>query len=188
MKRIRHNCKISSNLRGRKLCALKGSSGRRMLRSTRRGIEVLELIFALPILFIGTLAIFEIGILLIVQQTVATAAIEGAREAAEGADVNDVAVIVDQFLGVHNLSATPAGNVRITLEQFGNPTTEAGNTTDIPCTPQGPSLNSGEVRVTVCVRVTDPAGTDLPVPNWLKSFGFSLEGKTFEVSSLALTE
>ena len=57
----------------------------------------------LPILFFGMLAIFEFGIVMLLEQALVTAATEGAREAAKGADSDEVASVVENILRVHNI-------------------------------------------------------------------------------------
>lgn len=160
----------------------------------RRGVVVLEFLLAFPILFITTLAIFEFGILVLVQQTLTAAATEGAREAAKiGASTNETATVVDEILSVHQIAFDPTATnatdgARLIIE-YGPPlstTAERGNTS-IPCSPIGPAPGTDEVRVTLCVTATDATGCQ-PVPDWLSSFGFSLSGCEFEISSRANVE
>jgi Flp pilus assembly protein TadG len=147
---------------------------------------VLELILAMPVLIIATLAVLEFGVIALVQQAIATAAIEGAREAARGSMPNEVAAVVDTFLAVHDFAGATAAmpDARVDVE-VGPASSTVGDAT-IPCTPQGPAvLNANEARVTVCVRMSD---NDRPVPDWLSYFGFTLAGKTYEISALAPVE
>lgn len=161
----------------------RGASGR-----LRRGVEILELILALPVMLIASLAVLEFGILVLVQQAVTTAATEGAREAAKGATCTEVGEVVEAFLAAHNLDISGGGSVKVVCESKagGVTTTASAGNASLDCSPPGFGLNNGEVRVTVCVEVTD--GNDKPVPDWLSVFGFSLAGATFEVSSLAQFE
>lgn len=167
---------------------------RRPGRHSRRAAIIVELLLVFPILFITTLAIFEIGILVIVDQTVTAAATEGTREAAKiGAVTNEIATVIDEILSVHQINFDPTttnatDDARVIIE-YGAPistTTERGNTT-IPCSANGPAVGMDEVKVTVCVNVTNAAG-EQPVPDWLSTFGFSLAGRQFEISSLANVE
>lgn len=154
----------------------------------RRGSIVLEMLLAVPLLLIATLAVFEFGFLLLLHGAATTAAIEGVREAQQGASCNEVAATVQKLLAVHNLAVSSSGDVRVVCEHRSGGSTQVRNrgNTSIPCTPTGPSLSfNGEQRVTVCVRVSD--GT-APVPDWLATFGFSLNGRTLQVSSLGLAE
>lgn len=153
---------------------------------SRRASITLEAIFAIPILLIGSIAIFEFGILMVVQQAVVTAATEGVREAAKGGDQTAVGTVVQQFLAGHHVSITPTGNARVMREQFGMSTTDFGNSTDLDCTAGGPTLMANEVRVTVCVKMSDD--DNQPVPNWLRPFGFSLSERTFQVSAMSIVE
>jgi hypothetical protein len=154
----------------------------------RRGSAVLEIFLALPALLIATLAVFQFGFLLLLHEAVTTAAIEGAREAQQGASCAEVAQTVQKLLAVHNLSVASDGEVHVVCERRMGGSTQVrhrGNTA-ITCTPAGPPLAfNGERRVTVCVRVSD--GT-APVPDWLSTFGFSMMGRTLRVSSLGLAE
>ena len=162
------------------------SSGVPRAKKSRRGAVVLELILALPVLIIATVAVLEFGIIVLVQQAIVTAATEGVREAARGSSPNAVAAVVDRFLTVHNFAGSTAGtpDARVDVE-VGPASSTVGDAT-IPCTPTGPAaLNTYETRVTVCVRVTDG---DRPVPDWLSYFGFSLTGKTYQISALATLE
>lgn len=162
--------------------------------ASRRAVVVLEFILAFPILFITTLAVFEFGILVLVQQTLTAAAIEGAREAAKiGASTNETATVVDEILSVHQITFDPTAtnttdDARLVIE-YGPPLSTTANrgNTSIPCTPIGTAPGTDEVRVTVCVNATDSTGCH-PVPNWLSSFGFSLTGCEFEISSRANVE
>ena len=154
-------------------------------RRSRRGVEILEAILAVPVLLIGTVAAIEFGIMMNVQQTVTIAATEGARHAAKGGDVNAVYTKVQEYLTVYNLDFGGTGDVRVVREDSGS-TTSAGDTS-IGYTAKGPgTLNSSEVRVTVCVDMSN--ANNQPVPNWLGSFGFSTANDTFEVSAMAQTE
>ena len=154
----------------------------------------LEFILAFPILFIATLAIFEFGILMLVEQAVVTAAIEGSREGAKlGATTDCVAKKVQSILGVHclvfdTMTGQPnSGDARVIIEDgSGVISGERGNLA-ISCTPEGPAPSSTQIRVTVCVPVTDVSGCK-PVGDWLSYFGFSLQGKVFRVSSVANLE
>lgn len=174
--------------------------GRRFsMRSTRRrGVEAVEVIVALPVLIIATLAIFQFGILMLIYQAVATATIEGAREAGKGGNINAVASVVNQILVPHGVVVTTTStDANIVIEQSDPPAAPVttmlnGN----PCyPPTGVPLSTihRETRVTFSLSLvpqgaTSAWGTRQGVPNWLSIFGFSLAGKRFEVSSLVRTE
>jgi Flp pilus assembly protein TadG len=159
----------------------------------RRGVQTVEIIVALPIVFIATLAVFEFGMLFLFQQAVGAATIEGVRDAAKGGSLASVQAVVNQFLqpyGINIQAGSSDANIRL---ETGTPATNAtlnGNT----CLPSGPaSVLADEVRVTVCLRLvptggTSAWGTNDGVPNWLSKYGFSLSSHRFEVSALAKTE
>jgi hypothetical protein len=153
---------------------------------------------ALPVLIIVTLAIFQFGILMLIYQAVVTAAVEGAREAGKGGNVNAVASVVNQILVPHGVVVTSAStDANIIVEQSQPPAAPTvtmlnGN----PCyPPTGVPLSTihRETRVTFSLSLVPQGaasawGTRQGVPNWLSVFGFSLVGKRFEVSSLVRTE
>ena len=157
----------------------------------RRGAVTLEVILALPALLIATIAVFEFGIIMLVHQAVTTAAVEGAREAAKDQSTTAATALeVEQILDIHQLIFDPTStntidDVHLLVERFGLPTEERGNNT-LPCSAQGGPLQSSQIRVTVCVRMTNANGR--PVPDWLSSFGFSLAGRTLEASALTTAE
>lgn len=156
-------------------------------RSRRRGVGTIELLLALPILLMATLASFEFGILTLVEHAVATATIDGSREAGKGAGIDEVAFVIDQHLAAHHLAITPTGPVRLIYERRISGVTqvdERGNSS-VPAGPNGPALFDGDVRITVCVRATDGQA---PIPDWLASLGFSLADKTLRASSIARLE
>jgi len=168
----------------RATAALRGRRAR-----PRRGIEVLEVIIALPVMIIITLALFEFGMLMVVDQTVVSATTKGAREAGKGANILEVADVVNQLLAVHSIAITPTSTTgNIVLEVGGQPTTTINGN---PCTPPAsPSLGTDEVRVTVCVDLTYPpvAGETPPVPDALATFGFTLNGRHLQSSTLVKKE
>ncbi len=167
-------------------------------RTSRRGIEALELIIALPVLLIATIAIFQFGILAVVDQAVVVATTKAAREAGKDPNISmdDLATIVNDVLVVHNiaiLSSTMAGGPsmsgNVILEVGGGSTTKLipGNAGQPPATP---SLQTDEVRVTVCVELRNPPipGETPPVPDALSSFGFTLNGRSLVHSTLVKKE
>jgi hypothetical protein len=179
---------------GSVLRAFKLNGACRSRRNRRGGSVTLEFILVFPILFITTLAIFEFGILLLVEQAVVTAAIEGSREGAKlGSTTDCVAKKVQSILGVHciefdTMMGQPnAGDARVIIEDGPDMISGERGNLSISCTPEGPLPSSTQIRVTVCVPVTDVDGCK-PVGDWLSYFGFSLQGKVFRVSSVANLE
>jgi Flp pilus assembly protein TadG len=157
----------------------------------RRGVETLEVVLALPVLLIATIAVFEFGFLILVHQAVTTAAVEGVREAAKDQSTTEATALeVQRILGVHEMSFATTGtnttdDVRVVVERFGSPTDQVGNTS-LLCSPQGITLLPNQIRVTVCIRMTNANGR--PVPNWLSSLGFTLVDRRLEASALASAE
>lgn len=159
--------------------------------SKRKGVEYLELILVMPILFIATLAIFEFGILLLYEEAVTSAAVEGAREAAKTTNDTEVAFVVQSFLAIHNVIfdinsvSNNGGNAYVLIER-GLAIGERGSIV-YAATPTGPNpLSANEVRVTVQTPLM--VGNDKPVPNWLRFFGFDLASSRIKISSLTLAE
>lgn len=188
MKRLRTRWDSPDRLRAN------ASKRRQFLHSRRRGVETLEALVAIPVLVIATIGALQFAILLAVQQTVTSAAIAGVKVAAnlDGGDINDVTDIVNEFLAVNGVQATSGGDAVVQLEAgLGDlsQTHPSPNDTGISFTPFGPplvALADNEVRVTVCVKFTN--GNGRPVPDWLGVFGFSLEDRYFQASSLAQLE
>lgn len=159
--------------------------------SKRKGVELLELILVMPILFIATLAVFEFGILLLYQEAVTSAAAEGAREAAKTSNDSEVAFVVQSFLAIHNvifdttMISNGGGNAYVLVER-GLAVGERGSLV-YAATPNGPNtLNPNEIRVTVSTPMV--IANDKPVPNWLRFFGFDLATSRMKISSLTLAE
>ncbi len=159
--------------------------------SRRKGVEYLELILVMPILFIATLAIFEFGILLLYEETVTSATVEGAREAAKTTDDTAVAAIIQQFLAINKVifdttTISNGGGSAYVLIERGLTKGERGNL-NYAANATGPNpLNANEVRVTVSTPLV--VANDQPVPNWLRYFGLNLATSKMQVSSLTLAE
>ncbi|QDV49474.1 TadE/TadG family type IV pilus assembly protein [Gimesia fumaroli] len=158
----------------------------------RTGSVILEFILAFPIILILSLAIIEFGFFALLQQTTTAATIEGSREAAQvGSTSLTVGNLIQEYLAINSLTlivapaAPGAGDVLVVIQEGGDlpaQTTSLGNSS-IPCTPVGPAPSPAEVKVTVCLNLTDTNGT-FPLPNLLSSFGFTLSGKQLEISAM----
>lgn len=155
----------------------------------RTGSVLLEFILAFPIILILSLAIILFGFFALLQQTVTAATIEGSREAAQvGATTTSVGNLIQEYLAINSLNlivapaAPGAGDVLVVIQEGVLPTQMLGNSS-IPCTPVGPAPSASEVKVTVCLNLTDTNGT-FPLPNLLSSFGFTLSGKQLEISAM----
>ncbi len=165
---------------------------RRSNASRRRASVYVEVILALPILVIATTAAFEFGLMMLVKAAVTTAAIEGAREGVRvNTSTSDIATMVESILALHHISLSTSGTnntdgALLTIENGTNPKVQTGNTSIAFTQPNPATLNSNEVRVTVCV-LSNFSGNQ-PVPDWLKVFGFSISGQVLQVSSLQIDE
>ncbi len=155
---------------------------------------MLEGVLVLAPLLIITLAILEFSIAMVVEQAIVSAASEGARAAArQSATTTTIAESVDKILEVHDVAFDPTGmnatdDVQVSIEDGSGILGIAGTrgNTTLTCTPTGGALAANQVRVTVCVTMTN--ASDQPVPDWLDTFGFTTSGRQFEVSAIALIE
>ncbi|MDA1053222.1 MAG: pilus assembly protein [Planctomycetota bacterium] len=155
--------------------------------SARSGVSTLEAIVALPIVIIVTFAIFQFGILMVVQQTVTRATIEAARAASQEstATAANIAAIAaaNDVLAVHNLtidssSTDTTSDTKLVLE-YGTASAIQTGDPGLTCTPPSvPTMLTSEIRVTICLDLEKS-----PLKNSLASFGFSLAGKRLEISS-----
>jgi len=155
---------------------------------------LLEGVLVLSPLLIVTLAILEFSIAMVVEQAIVSSASEGARAAArESATATTIAQSVKKILDVHDVTFDPTGtnltdDVQVAIEDGSGSLGIAGTrgNTSLTCSPTGGVLAANQVRVTVCVVMTN--ASDQPVPDWLDVFGFSTSGRQFEVSAIALIE
>ncbi len=150
----------------------------RACRPTRRravAAVTLELILALPILFIALLAVVEFGAVMANLQAVAAASREGGRFAARQGTLNagtasSIRTLVDNRLQTAGFGSTASTGV-VLVHNIGATTT----LTDGVCpAPTSPALPATSVRVRVCVPLTRLA------PDLLNPFGFSLTSKTVQ--------
>ncbi len=121
---------------------------------------------------------------LIGQLTLTHAAGEGAREAGKGGNLHDVVAAVNKVLLANNLAVTDApGSGTMVVLQDGPNTFEFGDP-DLTCQPP-PSPASGEVRVTLDVLFSAAKiDSTVPMVSPFNVFGYTLNGKRFQVSSL----
>ncbi len=155
------------------------------VRKQRRRGQAFEVVLALPILLIATLAILEIGILFLVQQTVTTAAADGVREAAKvGATTSSIASEVLRDLAVNNIKNS--ADYLIQIKYYGGSTATAGTYSPPLPLPPLPTLTANQVLVRVWVRPTNAANQ--PVPNWLSTLWCVFQNWAFQVSALAYLE
>ena len=168
------------------------SPGRRIRLPRRRAASTLQVIVALPVLLLITVAIFQFGFLMIVQQTMTTAATEAARAAAReplATDANAAALVAaNRVLQVHNLQIDPTSldttsDTKLILE-FGPGTTITTGDPDLTCAaPSSPVLMAQDVRATVCLDLTTA-----PLLNALSAFGLDFAGDRMEISAQASME
>ena len=158
----------------------------------RSGSVLLEFILAFPFVLIISLAIILFGFFALLQQTITAATIEGSREAAQvGATTDAIGNLIQDYVAINSLTldvaqqpaAPGAGDVLVTIEDGSGVLTQTIGNSDIPCTPVGPSPGVSEIKVTICLNLTDTNGTS-PLPNLLSSFGFTLSGKQLEISAM----
>lgn len=179
-------------------------------RPERSGSVTLEFILVFPIIFIASLAIAEFAFLSLMIEGATTALHEGTREGAEaypaafpldlaGAD-NDIAdkiiEVINNHLNVYNLEvADPANgfsdtpgkqNATVVIQYDGMMAFTRPAAGGLPCVPALPAAAAGEIVVSLCFEIvdsTDPTGINGPVPDWLATFGFTLSGTTFEMTT-----
>jgi len=147
----------------------------------RRGSITLEVSLILPLLIILTVATIQFAIFTVVEQAIVHSATVAAREAAKGASLSELTCIVEAVLAPHGITIGDHAAVVLEDPQAIPPVQTAGT---IACTPaDSPALESGEVRVTVCV---DLGGK--PFLNALKYIGMDYTGKRFGISAFARKE
>jgi hypothetical protein len=153
----------------------------RRSRASRRGATTFESILVLIVLIIASFAVFQFGLALIVKQAVSHAATVAAREAAKGADADELVQVVDRVLEGHQIKI--GRDAALLLEQGPSPGQRRVRG-DLPCDgPEQPEIDNDEVRVTVCVNLTAR-----PFLNILKAYGIDFRGRTFEISSVVTKE
>lgn len=160
---------------------------------SRKGSVLLEFILAFPLILIVSLAIIEFGFFALLQQSITAAAIEGSREAAKvGATVDSVGNLIQEYVDLNSSlmldvaqqpAASAQGNVAVYIDDGSNNLTQSIGNSDIPCSPVGPAPNASQIKVTICLNLTDTNGT-VPIPDLLSTFGFTLSGKQLEISAM----
>ena len=154
---------------------------RRSRTARRRGVSTFESVLVLVVLIIASLAAFQFGLALIVKQTISHAATVAAREAAKGADADELVCVVNRVLQENRLEIGEDMSLVLEVGPPPNPTEMRGT---FPCTPPAtPVLAADEVRVTICVDLTGG-----PFVNILKNYGIDFTGRRFEISSVATVE
>ena len=150
-------------------------------RSRRGGMQTVEVVLVLPLLLMVTLAIFQFGVLVLIQQSVAHAATVTAREAGKGADVAELVLVADEIMGPHCIKIGTDAAVVLEDAAAIPPIVSGGSQTCLP--PAAPPVPSDEVRTTICVGLAQQ-----PFLTALEAFCIDLSDKRFEISSLVKKE
>jgi hypothetical protein len=147
-------------------------------------VQVLEMVLITPIFVAMFVAAAEYVPVLVGQSTLTHAVGEGAREAGKRGNLNDVVAAVNKVLLANDLAVTNApGSGTMVVLQDGPHTFEFGdpNLTFQP----PPSPARGEVRVTLYVLFSAAKiSSTVPMISPFNVFGYTLNGKQFQVSSL----
>lgn len=154
-------------------------------------INSIHLLLILPLMLLGVLAVLQFALISVVESGVQSAARTAADVASRGGGIPQILASIDSVLSTHGIdvpdTAGPArGNVLVVVEAPERPDPIIAGNPTIEVTPTGPALRSGELRVTICVRLS--GGSNDPVPNWLRFVGFSMEGQKVLSSALAVRE
>ena len=147
----------------------------------------LETIIAFPILVIVLVAAVQFSSTMIVHHAVMAAAVEASREGSKvptdmGTDAARIVTAVEETVTevlstTHNLSAVPASGVMVIVEDSMG--VDCGGDTTVVACPAGTSVvDPAVVRVTVLVEMDDAR-----IPNLLETFGWSTNGRRFEICS-----
>jgi Flp pilus assembly protein TadG len=143
----------------------------------RRGIEVLELVLVLPILFLTLIAGIQFATTLVVNNTISAAVHEASRLAAMGCDESEISDAVDQFLAAHNLSL--GVGTRLVIDNSSSTLFDLGDGS-LTSPTVGSAVPANSVRATLLVA------TDVtPIPNLLANYCVDFEGKQYELCSIA---
>ena len=157
-------------------------------RRTRRGVEVLELILVLPLIAIALVASFQCLPLLITRSAITHAATVGAREAGKGADAESVAAAVTEVLASQGIviSDTAGSGTKIAVEDGATVTWWGDPSLTPTLTP--PTVDAGNVRVTVCILYSALKTNGQPVLKLYNAFGFSPAGDRYQIRALVRKE
>ena len=151
-----------------------------MMRPTsnlvRRGIEVLELILTLPILVLIAIAAIQFGVLLMAQNTIATASREAARLAANGSGEWQLEHDVNSCLSPFGLEL--GDGVRLVIQDETGTLQSLGDgalSSDVLLSPVPHAM----IRSTLLVSVESTR-----TPNLLANHGVDYSNGQFEYSAL----
>ncbi len=154
----------------------------------RRGAQVLELLMVSPIFLIALVASVEYLPLLITQSTITQAAIVGAREAGKGADAEWVAVAANEVLEAIDIEImdTLGSGMKVVVEDGAVVTSWGDPSLAVPLDP--PSVDVGNVRVTVCILFSALKTSGNPVLSPYNVFGYMFTGDRFQIRALVRKE
>lgn len=150
-------------------------------KQDRRGALTLEAVLVLAILLLVTLAVFQFGIVMLIEGTITHAATVAAREAAKGADIDATAESVNAVVGLHGLAVGPGVTLILEDPLAATPILTRGDAAVSP--PALPSLPAGYLRTTLCVSLAQR-----PFLNALRCFTLDFSGRRFTVSAVARRE
>lgn len=144
------------------------------------------MIMVLIVLILATMVSFQFGIALLVKQAVAQAATVAAREAAKEnpATPDELEEIIERILAGYQIQLGPQASFVLenpALVEHNGQLPTRGTLAFTP--PVSPSLDSDEVRVTVCVSLSVH-----PILNILQNYGIDFTGRKFTISSVATKE
>lgn len=150
-------------------------------RSRRAGMQALEVVIVLPILILLLVAGIQFGMAMLVEQAVTHAATVAAREAGKGASTAEVVQTVECILAPHAITLGPyAGLLLEDPAKYSQPQKAGSLACDAPVSP---ALESGDVRVTLCVALDRR-----PFLNALRAYGIDLTGRRFVVRAAVQKE
>jgi len=154
-------------------------------QTSRRGVTSIELILVMIVLILATFVSLQFGIALVVKQTVAQAATVAAREAAKGADPDELEEVIERVLAGHQIVLGPdASFVLEDPDPVLGPGMVLPTRGTHPCTPPAtPVIDGDEVRITICVSLTVH-----PILNILEDYGIDYSGRSFTISAVATRE
>ncbi len=149
----------------------------RTLPKRRGGYLVVEVVIAVLLLLIASIAVFQYGIAMTIQQAVSHSATVAAREAGKGATIDQLVDVVETVLRVHQLRVGEHLSIRL------DTSTSQQQRGDLECPEPGSNIGPDEVRVTVCVDMAAK-----PFINPLSAYGIDFRGRTISISSLVKKE
>jgi hypothetical protein len=155
----------------------------------RRGFQVLELLFAVPVLAFLLLATVEFGQVMMVRSGVTQAATVAAREAGKGGNLEHVTQAVDCVLAAYGvaISDKPGSGTKVVLHDGCGTVTEYGDPGMALC--PLPAIQPDEIVATVWIhRSAKRADGRKLIAASHGVLGFAFDGKQLCMSSLVKKE